>query len=199
MASERLCSIPACGKPLHSRGWCLAHYRRWQRHGDPLSGRTPEGEPSRYYREVVLPYRGGACLPWPYARNSNGYPMLNVDGRDRLLARVLCEAVNGPPPTPEHEAAHSCGNGHAGCLARGHLSWKTPAGNASDRIVHGTETVGGRHGLAKLTEADVNEIRRLKGRLPQRAIAARFGIHQAQVYRILSGKSWAYLNRPPIS
>lgn len=32
---QRICSIPDCGKPTHSRGWCSTHYSRWCRHGDP--------------------------------------------------------------------------------------------------------------------------------------------------------------------
>lgn len=38
MANTRLCSIPDCGKPVYikSRGWCKAHYSRWQKYGDPL-------------------------------------------------------------------------------------------------------------------------------------------------------------------
>jgi 5-methylcytosine-specific restriction endonuclease McrA len=41
------CSIEGCGKPGFCRGWCTAHYSRWQRHGDPLyqersSPRGPE-------------------------------------------------------------------------------------------------------------------------------------------------------------
>lgn len=30
------CSIDDCNKPHFCRGWCTAHYSRWQRHGDPL-------------------------------------------------------------------------------------------------------------------------------------------------------------------
>lgn len=40
MATERLCSIPDCGKPYHSRGWCKAHYARWRNHGSP-TGKAP--------------------------------------------------------------------------------------------------------------------------------------------------------------
>jgi hypothetical protein len=29
-----VCSIGGCGKPSFCRGWCSAHYSRWQRHGD---------------------------------------------------------------------------------------------------------------------------------------------------------------------
>lgn len=29
------CTVPGCGRPLAARGWCLTHYRRWRRDGDP--------------------------------------------------------------------------------------------------------------------------------------------------------------------
>jgi|GEM_PF-2694155 len=31
----RGCAVPACDRPHQARGYCRAHYRRWQRHGDP--------------------------------------------------------------------------------------------------------------------------------------------------------------------
>ena len=30
------CSIQNCMKPVVARSWCIAHYRKYQRHGDPL-------------------------------------------------------------------------------------------------------------------------------------------------------------------
>lgn len=37
-----VCSIEECANPARYRGWCNAHYVRWQRHGDPLgSNRRP--------------------------------------------------------------------------------------------------------------------------------------------------------------
>lgn len=38
MTFVRICSIPDCSRKHASRGWCGAHYERWKRHGDPLSG-----------------------------------------------------------------------------------------------------------------------------------------------------------------
>jgi hypothetical protein len=32
------CSVTGCGEPVLGRGYCAAHYRRWQRHGDPQAG-----------------------------------------------------------------------------------------------------------------------------------------------------------------
>jgi hypothetical protein len=33
--SERVCGIAGCGRPVKARGWCNAHYQRWERTGDP--------------------------------------------------------------------------------------------------------------------------------------------------------------------
>lgn len=133
--SERQCSIDDCSKPIvNIRGWCSAHYQRWRAHGDPLKGRTADGEPKRYLHEVVLAYEGDECMPWPYGRYASGYGRI----RGSIVSRLVCEAVNGPPPTPKHEAAHSCGKGHEGCVTKGHLSWKTHAENMADTIAHGT-------------------------------------------------------------
>ncbi len=35
MTSE-VCSIVGCTKSVMGRGWCVQHYSRWHRHGDPL-------------------------------------------------------------------------------------------------------------------------------------------------------------------
>lgn len=37
--TQATCSIPGCSGSARARGWCLAHWKRWQRHGDPLGGR----------------------------------------------------------------------------------------------------------------------------------------------------------------
>lgn len=84
MATSRICSIPDCGKTSKSRGWCSAHHSRFLRHGDPLAGGTPTGEPWRYFQEVVLPYEGDECLSWPYStvrragKDGKGYAYLSL-------------------------------------------------------------------------------------------------------------------------
>ena len=193
MATSRLCSIPECDKPIDSHGYCKLHADRWRRCGDPLVGRTPTGEPQRFYREVVLSYDGDECLAWPYARIAQGYGELVVDGQICLVSRLVCEAVNGPPPTPKHDAAHSCGNGHLSCVTKRHLSWKTRAENIADMVGHGTILRGEKSPSAKLTEGDVHRIRSLKGTTSQSQIARRFNVTPHTISDIYAGKTWDWL------
>jgi hypothetical protein len=188
------CALPSCNGDASwraggKRGWCRAHYRRWQRHGDPQAGRTPVGEPGRYLTEVVLAYEGEECLSWPYGKDKAGYAQI---GRHDSVSRLVCESVNGPPPTTRHQAAHSCGNGHNACCNKQHLSWKTPIENQADRVTHGTSNRGERHGCAQLNSADVAEIRSHHGK-PVREIAAHFGVSVSHVVNIIAGRAWAAL------
>lgn len=194
MAHHGICTVPDCGNSLIvAHGLCENHYRRWRRNGSPTAGRTPPGEPLRYFREVVMVYEGDECLIWPYNRTPLGYGTVLFDGQVRVVSRMVCEEANGPPPTPEHQGAHECGQGRAGCVTKRHMSWKTVAENAADRIGHGTHNRGER-GTAKLTEANVREIRaRIGSGETQRSIAKDFNVSFKTISKIHVGDTWAWM------
>lgn len=196
------CSVSGCNRNAHysahgKRGWCATHYSRWRLHGDPLTlMRAPNGEPARYFREVVLAYDGDDCLLWPYAKSAAGYGVLDRDlagNRNdcRIVSHLVCREEHGPPPTPEHDAAHSCGRGHDACVTKGHISWKTKAQNQADRVAHGTSNRGARQGLSKLTNEAVIAIR--ASTETQRVLAARYGVSNSNVALIQQRKTWAWL------
>lgn len=191
------CSVAGCNGNAHRsargmRGWCCSHYARWLRHGDPLKGRIGTGNALQYFLDTVLNYEGEECLPWPFAK-IEGRGVLKLNGRQGFVSRHVCEATHGPPPTPEHQAAHTCGKAHEACCAKRHLVWKTPKENNADKIPHGTAQRGNSNSRTKLTEADVYAIRALKGQLSQHALARQFNIGRGAIKAILLRQSWAWL------
>jgi len=74
------------------------------------------------------------------------------------------------------------------------LYWGTHRRNMSvDRERDGTSNQGERHGMVKLTSADVAEIRRrVAGGTVQRVVAEEFDISQGRVSMIVNRKGWAH-------
>lgn len=192
--TNRICSVEGCGKQTRYRKYCNAHHARNRRHGDPLGGGAFYGEPMDHLNKTVLTYLGHECLVWPFARGRDGYGSVIVDGLSTKVHRFVCQVENGRPPSPEHQAAHNCGNGSGGCVARKHLSWKTPAQNQADRLIHGTSNRGERHGLAMLSEENVRMIRALKDKSSYRSIAKKFGVSYSTVGHIVRGETWGWLS-----
>jgi hypothetical protein len=100
--------------------------------------------------------------------------------------REMCRLAHGEPPTPKHEAAHSCGS-HA-CINPNHLSWKTRSENQMDSVRAGRVYRGGRRG--KLNRNLADRIRRLKGKLTQDEIAQMYEVTHSTVAKIHRGELW---------
>lgn len=195
MAEISLCSIPDCDKNSEKRGWCGMHYRRWQRHGDPVAGKPPRVSPGSKLQWLIdnTAYQGDDCLQWPFAYEPNGYGGIVYEGKHTSASRVICIFAKGPPPSDDHEAAHSCGKGGDGCLNPNHLEWSLPVKNQGDRVAHGTHNRGARAPAAKLTEDDVRLIRSLEGQETSVATASRFGVSKVAVRKIQKRENWGWL------
>lgn len=192
MAKPNLCSIPNCRNHVIARGWCDTHYRRWRRHGSPTGGKTYRGEVHQFFHETVLTHESDDCLPWPYASKDHGYGVVWHNQRMWLVHRLVCTLFNGPEPSPAHEAAHLCGNGHAGCCNWRHLAWKTPMENTADKFAHDTVVRGEKNYNSKLTEADIHIIRASSEKDP--ALGRRFGVARETIRDIKARKSWAWVS-----
>lgn len=170
------------------------HARRLRRNGDPLARKKPaNGEALAFYVNQVVPYDGDECLVWPFTRDKQGYGKLMVDGKNKTVSRLVCEAANGPPPTLRHDAAHSCGRGKFGCVAKRHMRWATRKENVADMIAHGTMSRGSQRRIAKLHEADVLEIVSRRGKVRTSVLAKQYGVKNATICDIMSGRNWGWL------
>jgi hypothetical protein len=128
------------------------------------------------------------CILWPFQTTKNGYALMDYEGRTRIVSRVVCEQSNGPPPTPKHQAAHSNLCVSRRCINKHHLRWATQSENFAD------DRRGDDNPLAKLTEEQVLEVRRMAGTTTQSKIAGKFGVSVRQIRHIISGARWQWLD-----
>lgn len=178
------CEVAGCTKDAKVKALCWSHYMRKRRHGDPLGGTTDRGAAQAFFD--AIPETGDGCLIWPFYRDPHGCAKMVVgDGRSDYVARRVCERSHGPKGQ-DFQAAHSCGNGHLGCVSPWHLSWKTRIANNEDRIIHGTWGT-------KLSEEQVREIRSADPALTKQELADRYGVTRQAIAWVISRKGWAHV------
>lgn len=120
----------------------------------------------------------------------SGYAILTTNGSPDLVSRLVCTEANGSPPTPEHQAAHSCGKGDKGCVTKRHIAWKTPKENNADKLIHGTHLRGERSPRAKLNSEIVASIRELAKTHTHREVAKIVGFSLGTVGRVVRREAW---------
>lgn len=188
------CTIEGCDKRLHSRGYCTAHYAKWRKYGDPLVVRQAQlhGATIADRFNAYVGDRGAGCWEWAGSRDPNGYGRLNIGGTPALAHRVSWELNFGPITSADH-ICHRCDN--PSCVRPEHLFKGDYLMNTADKMAKKRHRYGvsrgADHGCAKLTEADVREIRRI-GR-PLRQHAERYGISTTQVWDIINRRSWRHI------
>lgn len=194
VASNLVCEVEDCDRPATKAGYCNAHYLRKRRHGNPHGGKHKAawGVPRAWLRKHVG-HTGAECLIWPYARGRDGRGRIARDIAPQAH-RAMCILAHGPAPTPDHLAAHTCGRGHDGCVNPLHLYWATHAQNAADRWKHGTEVHGENAPGAKLTIANVQQIRAMGTSANCAELGRALGVDAETVRDALHFRTWAWLN-----
>lgn len=142
-------------------------------------------------------YRGSATrgvparIVKPTMASGYAYVRLWKDGLCERVAvhRLVLLVFVGAPKADGMVAAHNDGNPRNNCVAN--LRWATAKENMADRVEHGTANRGERHGMSKLTSADVLRIR--DDQRTNREIAPEYGIHPATVSRIKRRADWGWL------
>lgn len=136
------------------------------------------------------------CWPWSGAHRSNGYGAVtfSLDGQSFEMAahRVVYLLVHGEI-ADDHDCCHACDVRN--CARPDHLFEGSRRENLADMTRKGRRVTvsprGSRSGAAKLTEAQVAEIRvAVAGGESRRSIAARFGVSKSNVNWIAWGRTW---------
>lgn len=146
--------------------------------------------------QANVSHDGDACLLWPFFRDKNGYGRVGRNNKILWAHRVMCELAHGAAPTTKHEASHSCGHGHEGCVNPRHICWKTRAENQRERYIHNPPAGPGNGPKRfKLTAAQVAEIRALRPTMKVKDLAARYGVDTSNIRQIVNGITWKTDNR----
>lgn len=154
------------------------------------------------------------CYIWQHSRRGNGYGQTATPrGKSVPAHRRALELHLGRPLLPGTEACHHCDV--RPCIRVEHLFEGTHSENMLDASRKGrlgmqrypercyfskpesnaTRPRGARHGSAKLTEADVLEIR-ANMHLGPTALSKRFGVVTSIIARIRRNELWGHVQLP---
>jgi hypothetical protein len=180
--AKSTCSIDGCEKPVLSRGWCSAHWTRWSRHGDPLSGGIDRlfGDP--FDRVMARTERIDDCLAYMGSRTADEYGYLTVNKAKLYAHRIVAERHLGPAPADRPYVLHLCD--HPWCVEIIHLRYGTQAENIEDALRRGRMH-------QKLTVEQVLAIR--ADTRSKTVIAADYGTTRTNVHAIQSGRTWKHI------
>jgi hypothetical protein len=170
------------------------HYKLLMRNGGATERKVAAKRETMKWIESHVNYSGDDCLTWPFClRNKQGYGKTQFMGKISSAHVAMCILAHGEKPEGKQLVAHSCGNGHLGCVNPRHLRWSTYLENNQDRILHGRQDYGSRCYQAKLTESDIPKIREMKKTMTYKAIAECYGVSTPTIAQIFRGKSWWYI------
>lgn len=162
------------------------------------TGRPPIPLAERFWPKVN---KTEGCWEWQGAIQPNGYGKVRVhrgpQTNEQIGAHRASWELHHPEPIPVGmHICHTCDNRR--CVNPAHLFLGTPSENQLDcasKGRHNSEASpkGSAHPRAKLTEAQVAQMRALKmAGCRNMDLAVRFGVSRPTVSQIVNGKGWRH-------
>jgi len=154
------------------------------------------GDEARFWNKVFkLSEQQGGCWIWIGAHDKNGYGKFHLsnDGLDiHLRAHVYSFMIyNRVPRFKILQVCHTCDN--PACVRPEHLFLGTAQENTDDKVSKNKQAKGELHGISKLTEAQVKEIRELYPKINGMKLAKLYNVTHSVIYSILNRKYWKHI------
>jgi hypothetical protein len=168
------------GKPLT---FISGHSRSHPRFDNPID----------LFWHYIQPKTTEECWEWQGPNDAaQGYGRFKVKGVQYVAHRFSYELHNGSIP-PHHFVCHFCDNPK--CVNPHHLFAGTSQDNHADMMIKRRNVHGKQHPLAKLTDEQIREIRRLyhTGQYRHKDIAALFGVSKTIIGNIVRRQVWVHI------
>jgi Mor family transcriptional regulator len=146
----------------------------------------------RFWKRVTK--RADGCWTFNGFKDKDGYAFFLVDGKRYRAHRFSYEEFKGQVPD-DLLVMHSCDV--PDCIRPSHLMLGTTQQNTQDKVNKGRQQRGNTHGMRKLSSTEVEKIRNAyTGKLgEQTELAVKYGVSDAAIYMLLSGKTWKHLKQ----
>jgi hypothetical protein len=127
------------------------------------------------------------CWEWKTTKSPDGYGHFHHDGGKLINSHRFAYMICRGEIPPGKIICHECDN--PGCCNPRHLYVGTHEDNMRDRQMKGRTARGERHGMSRLTAADVRMMRLSPASVPD--IARTLGIGETTVRDIRARRTWA--------
>lgn len=207
MPAQSICAVDGCDKLRERRQWCIAHYKRWKRHGDPLAGGTPQR--TGFTLDEILDHElararrdDNGCLIAQCCIGAQGYAVISRGRKRYTVPRLILQRKLRRKLSQKEVTRHTCDV--RACIEPEHLIPGTQADNTDDMMKRGRHNpacaYGEDQGSSKLTEEEVIEMRNRYADSPvlgmKKKLAEEYGVSQTTAGRIINEKGWRHLLEP---
>lgn len=145
----------------------------------------------RFWNKVKKGPEPSSCHLWNGAKDSSGYGIVTIDGKNHAAHRLSYEWANGRKIPKGYVLLHNCDT--ANCVNDKHLSLGTQDENVKDRVSKNRSARGKNNGRARLSDKNIKKIKKLRAKgWTEKAIAMLFGVGRSTISNILHGRTWGW-------
>lgn len=156
----------------------------------PRVGYGIASAPKRFWKWVVRE-SNEECWIWVGRVDKDGYGRIGVNYKMLRAHRFSYELYVGKIP-PDMLVRHTCDN--PPCVNPDHLVLGTSIDNVADRVSRQRTSMGEKQAFAKLTEAQVTDLRELHTRGFSFAELGRmYGVNECTVTRAIKRQTWKHV------